>query len=111
MLSLSDINGKGLDAALKTLNGRGHYGTVLDVRNHDEVDAWIDDSFKRLGSLDGAANVAGVEHEGGRYLADARDEGWDIVMGVNCTGVFYSMRAELRKMLNVGGSIVSILRP
>ncbi|RFU26000.1 hypothetical protein B7463_g10335, partial [Scytalidium lignicola] len=108
VLSLSDINKKGLDAALKTLDGKGHSGTVLDVRNYNEVDAWIDDSFKRLGGLDGAANVAGVEHEGGRYLADARNEDWDLIMGINSAGVFYSMRAELRKMLNVGGSIVNI---
>ncbi|OAL32911.1 hypothetical protein AYO20_07702 [Fonsecaea nubica] len=108
VLSISDINQQGLDTALKSLEGTGHFGTVLDVRDCAAVNAWIDDSFKRLGGLDGAANIAGVEHEGGRYLADARDEDWDIVMGINCAGVFYCMRAELRKMLNVGGSIVSI---
>lgn len=108
VLSLSDINKKGLDAALRSLDGKGHSGTVVDVRNYSEVDSWIDGSCNRLGGLDGAANVAGVEHEGGRYLAEARNEDWDLVMGTNCAGVFYSMRAELRKMLNVGGSIVSV---
>jgi hypothetical protein len=28
-------------------------------------------------------------------------------MGVNCSGVFYSMRAQIRKMMEKGGSIVS----
>jgi NADP-dependent 3-hydroxy acid dehydrogenase YdfG len=47
-----------------------------------------------------------VEREGGRHLADSRDEDWDFVMGINCTGVFHCLRAELNKMLDNGGSIV-----
>ncbi|KIW51612.1 hypothetical protein PV05_10316 [Exophiala xenobiotica] len=108
VLSLSDINAEGLDAALKTLDGKGHFATVLDVRNASKVNEWMDETVRRLGGLDGAANIAGVEREGGRHLADSRDEDWDFVMGVNCTGVFYCLRAELNKMLDKGGSIVSI---
>lgn len=106
VLSLSDINAEGLDAALKTLDGKGHFATVLDVRNASKVNEWMDETVRRLGGLDGAANIAGVEREGGRHLADSRDEDWDFVMGVNCTGVFYCLRAELNKMLDKGGSIV-----
>ena len=70
--------------------------------------AWVKDSTERLGGLDGAVNVAGVEREGGRHLADSRDEDWDFVMGINGAGVFYCLRAELQQMLKGGGgSIVS----
>ncbi|KAK5459720.1 hypothetical protein LTS15_003849 [Exophiala xenobiotica] len=108
VLSLSDINSVGLDAAIKTLDGEGHLATVLDVRKASKVNEWMDETVRRLGGLDGAANIAGVEREGGRHLADSRDEDWDFIMGINCTGVFYCMRAELNKMLNNGGSIVNI---
>ncbi|KAK5193105.1 hypothetical protein LTR99_001761 [Exophiala xenobiotica] len=108
VLSLSDINAEGLDAAIKTLDGEGHFATVLDVRKASKVNEWMDETVRRLGGLDGAANIAGVEREGGRHLADSRDEDWDFVMGINCTGVFYCMRAELNKMLDNGGSIVNI---
>lgn len=46
VLSSSDINRKGLDDALKTLDGKEHFGTVLDVRNHGKVDAWIEHSLR-----------------------------------------------------------------
>ncbi|KAK7894309.1 hypothetical protein LTR67_006070 [Exophiala xenobiotica] len=108
VLSLSDINGEGLDAAIKTLDGEGHFATVLDVRKASKVNEWMDETVRRLGGIDGAANIAGVEREGGRHLADSRDEDWDFVMGINCTGVFHCLRAELNKMLDNGGSIVNI---
>lgn len=82
---------------------------MLDVRDSGKVDAWVENSTKQLGGLNGAANIAGVEREGGRHLADSRNEDWDFVMGINCTGVFYCMRAQLNQMLNNGGSIVSML--
>ncbi len=62
-MSLSDINAEGLDAALKTLDGKGHFATVLDVRNASKVNEWMDETVRRLGGLDGAANIAGVERE------------------------------------------------
>lgn len=107
VLSLSDVNAEGLESALKTLEGEGHFVTVLDVRSSAKVNEWIDETVRRLGGLDGAANVAGVEREGGRHLADSRDEDWDFVMGINGSGVFHCLRAQLNKMLKTGGSIVS----
>ncbi len=110
-LSLSDINDAGLQDVLKALPTDGHFATALDVRSSAAVTAWVQDSAARMGGLDGAANVAGVEREGGRHLADSRDDDWDFVMGINAGGVFYCMRAELQAMLGGGGgSIVCIRR-
>ncbi|KAH0844181.1 hypothetical protein AYO21_11537 [Fonsecaea monophora] len=109
VLSLSDINQDSLQKALDSLPGKGHFITVVDVRDSAKVTEWIKNTAERLGGLDGAANVAGVEREGGRHLADSRDEDWDFVMGINGAGVFYSMRAELQQMLKGGGgSIVNV---
>lgn len=105
------MNGERLDEALKSLAGEGHIATVVDVRKPEQVNAWIEKSVQTFGHINGAANVAGIEHEGGRHFADARDEDWELVMGVNCSGVFYSMRAQLRAMMKAGGSIVSDSTP
>jgi hypothetical protein len=32
----------------------------LDVNNYEEVSHWIEDTVKKFGRLDGAANVAGI---------------------------------------------------
>jgi NAD(P)-dependent dehydrogenase (short-subunit alcohol dehydrogenase family) len=109
-LSIADIDPKGLQDALESLAGKGHFATVVDVSKSAKVTAWIRDTAERLGGLDGAANVAGVVREGGRELADSRDEDWDFIMGINAAGVFYSMREELQQMIKGGGgSIVSTL--
>lgn len=105
-MSICDIDQEKVDNAIKELPGKGHFGAQVDVGNASQVNAWIDSTVSKLGGLDGAANVAGIEREGGRHFADARDEDWDLVMRVNCSGVFYSMRAQLRKMMEKGGSIV-----
>ncbi|KAB5560333.1 oxidoreductase [Coniochaeta sp. 2T2.1] len=108
-LSLSDIDYPGLEKAVKCLPGDGHFTTEVDVRDSTQVTKWIEDTANKMGGLDGAANVAGVEREGGRHLADSRDEDWDFVMGINAAGVFYCMRAQLQQMLkNGGGSIVNV---
>ena len=91
-MALSDINYEALQGVLTSLPGEGHLATELDVRQSGKVTAWIQDSAKKLGNLDGAVNVAGVEREGGRHLAESRDEDWDFVMGVNGAGVFYCLR-------------------
>jgi NAD(P)-dependent dehydrogenase (short-subunit alcohol dehydrogenase family) len=38
-------------------------------------------------------------------IADLSNEEWDFVIGVNLTGVFYSMRAELRVMAGPGSIV------
>lgn len=107
ILSICDIDQAKVHDAVKQLSGKGHFGSRVDVSKASQVNAWIDATVDKLGGIDGAANIAGIEHEGGRHFADARDEDWDLVMGVNCSGVFYSMRAQIRKMMEKGGSIVS----
>ncbi|MCJ1300727.1 hypothetical protein MMC08_003524 [Hypocenomyce scalaris] len=105
ILSLADVNQAGLDAAIKSLQGKGHIETVVDVRKSSEVNAWIEETVKELGKLDGGANLAGV-HTGKAVLADETDEHWDFTMDVNAKGVFFCMRAQLKAMAD-GGTIVN----
>lgn len=112
-LSLCDINTAQLDKVVSELRGQGVKvtGAKVDVSKSSEVDAWIADTVKQFGRLDGAANVAGVEGPpGGKVFAnivDISDEHWDFIMDINLKGVFYCLRAQLRAM-DRGASILNV---
>lgn len=102
-MSICDISESGLATALKSLQGKGHISTVLDVSQSSAVDAWIKTTVARLGTLDGAANIAGLMRLGTSGILSDTD--WDTVMNVNGRGVFYALRAEINNMRD-GGAIV-----
>ncbi|CVK96393.1 related to L-2.3-butanediol dehydrogenase [Fusarium proliferatum] len=83
-LSLADMNKAGLEAALRSLPGDGHIITQVDVRDSQEVNAWIEKTVSVFGKLDGAVNMAGVFTHG-TCLRDETHETWDFIMGVNVT--------------------------
>ncbi|KAJ9614288.1 hypothetical protein H2200_002424 [Cladophialophora chaetospira] len=112
-LALSDINSDALDKIVEELRSGGTKvtGTKLDVSKSDDVDAWIASTVKEFGRLDGAANIAGVEGPPGskvfNNLVDTSNEHWDFIMGINLTGLFYCLRAELRVMER-GASVLNV---
>lgn len=117
ILSLSDLNAAGLEETLKgfaSLLGESpntnqrHMTTVLDVRDTAAVTAWIGHTVDKLGRLDGAANFAGVVVEAKKALRirEAREEDWDLTLGVNAKGVWNCLRAQLGVMQK-GASIVN----
>lgn len=57
------------------------------------------------GPLDILVNNAGIQVE--RTIMDSTDADWDLVIGVNCKGVFNACRAALPRM-RTGGSIINI---
>ena len=96
-----------------------------DVRQNEDCKAMVDRAVSEYGSLDLVLNAAGVmdgispsdTFDLGKQrdlifapIHEASDEYWDQVMGVNITGLFKSMRYELRQLLrqNNGGAIVNI---
>lgn len=111
ILSIADNRSEPLAKAAATLEESGAkiLSTVIDTRNKDQVESWIQSTVKEFGRLDGAANLAGVigPSMGKKTIAEFTDDAeWDLIMGVNCTGVFNCLRAELKVMAN-GGSIVN----
>jgi NAD(P)-dependent dehydrogenase (short-subunit alcohol dehydrogenase family) len=80
ILALADINEKALNAALKSLQGDKHIADVVDVRNGQQVTAWIEKIAKTLGKLDGAANVAGVCRDP-CAIVDESDDTWNFTVG------------------------------
>lgn len=112
-LALCDINPDQLNTVVEEIKAKGTdvVGTRVDVSRSDNVDAWIAGTVKHFGKLDGAANVAGVETKpGGKVFAkivDITNEHWDFVLGVNLTGLFYCLRAQLQVMQR-GASILNV---
>lgn len=81
---------------------------AVDVTNPSAMPLVCAEIVADFGRLDGAVNNAGV---GGEIapLDACSTENWMRVLGVNLTGVFHSMQAELRHMMPAGrGSIVNM---
>ncbi|KAF9771675.1 hypothetical protein IL306_010683 [Fusarium sp. DS 682] len=83
--------------------------TEVDVTSSAQVSSWIEQTVRKFGKLDGAVNSAGISavQMGKGKIRDLTDDNWALCMGINATGVFYSMRAEIHAMVH-GGSIVNL---
>ncbi|WP_406043322.1 SDR family oxidoreductase [Micromonospora sp. NBC_00898] len=81
---------------------------AVDVRDPVACEAMVQAAVQAFGRLDIAVNNAGIggpQTPTGQYPLD----GWADVIGVNLSGVFYSMRAEIPAMLaTAGGSIINM---
>jgi NAD(P)-dependent dehydrogenase (short-subunit alcohol dehydrogenase family) len=78
----------------------------LDVTDAAAVVHWLADVTSKFGGLDGAVNCAGTV---GRMqpIRQMPEHEWNNVIGVNLTGVFNCVRAEMVCMKD-GGSIVNV---
>ena len=91
-LSLVDLKLEDLDKVIDSIKSGSKDGDqqitthAVDVRNRSDVDSWIRATIRDHGTLDGAANVAGVLGSFSN-IADMSDENWELVMGVNAGGV------------------------
>ena len=112
-VSLADIQKERLEEAAadikKSATNSRVYHKVVDVSKSSEVAAWLDETIKELGALNGAANMAGVIGRSGFepfLIRDTPDEAFDFILSVNLKGVFNCLRAELQRM-GEGASIVN----
>ncbi|OBR09541.1 ABA4 protein [Colletotrichum higginsianum IMI 349063] len=110
-LSLADIHSEGLQqlqARLLSDHNVQVLITTLDVRNVEDVEAWVQQTVSRYGRLDGVANLAGVipKSLGQRGVSEQDLDEWDRVLSVNLTGLMHCLRAEL-KAISDNGSVVT----
>ena len=77
-----------------------------DVADPQDVRTLVARTERELGPVSLLVNNAGVQVE--RTVADSTDDDWELVVGVNCRGVFHTCRALLPGMTERGGVIVNI---
>ncbi|MET9985666.1 3-oxoacyl-ACP reductase FabG [Streptomyces rochei] len=88
-------NAENVAATVKELQGESidADGAVVDVRDTESVNAWVQAAVDRFGSVDVVVNNAG--RSGGGPTADIADELWDDVIDTNLNSVFRVTRAAL----------------
>ncbi|KAK5712564.1 hypothetical protein LTR17_017945 [Elasticomyces elasticus] len=110
-LAICDINEDVLTEKTKEIlecsTSRKVFSMPVDVREPQQVDAWISGAVKELGRLDGAVNLAGVIPKSINIerVEDLNDEDWRFVIDVNVHGVMHCMRAQLKNMNNKGSIV------
>ena len=95
-------------ALIEAMGGKA-LAVTADVSDAAEIRAVVEAAVDHFGSLDVAVNNAGV-FRGGAPLAELSEEDWHTQLGINLTGVFLALQAEIRQMRTQasGGAIVNI---
>lgn len=94
----------------KRLSSQGQQamGIGCDVSQPDQVRQMIDEVISHFGRLDYAVNNAGITGEHGKNITEQTVENWDKVIATSLSGVFYSLKYEIPRMMKSGGSIVNL---
>jgi NAD(P)-dependent dehydrogenase (short-subunit alcohol dehydrogenase family) len=108
---VSDLNAGGGEETVALVRKAGGDATFVaaDVSRAEDCQALVQRAVKLYGRLDVACNNAGIAGD----LAPTGDyplDGWQRVIGVNLSGVFYCMRYQIPQMVKQGGggAIVNI---
>ena len=107
---LSDIDDRGGELTLAQVRDRGAQAMYLhaDTSKARDNTALVGAAVEHWGRLDVAVNNAGIAGPLGP-VADYPPDGWDRVIAVNLSGVFYGMRAQIPVLAaRGGGAIINI---
>ena len=107
-VAISDINGDGLDAAVKELSG---YGTVMgingDVRSMADAGRMVAATVESFGAIDVLVCNAGITSV--MPIEQLTEEEWDAVLTTNVKGMFTLVKHAVPHMISQGGgSIVTL---
>jgi len=107
---VSDVDAHGGEETVEMINqaeGKAIF-VRTDVSKFDACQSLVQQAVDRFGRLDFACNNAGIGGES-NPIAEMSEEGWNRVISINLSGVFYCMHHEIKAMLqNGGGSIVNM---
>lgn len=107
---VSDINEQAGNETVSAIKAKGGNAIFVkaDTSKPDDHKNVVEQAVKQFGGLHIAVNNAGIGgplKPTGEYPID----GWDKVISINLSGVFYGMRYQIPAMLNAGGgSIVNV---
>jgi NAD(P)-dependent dehydrogenase (short-subunit alcohol dehydrogenase family) len=103
---ISEKNGKSVVDEISKMGGDAFFVKADSTKAADN-EALVKQTIEKYGSLDVAVNNAGIGGPlglTGEYPLD----GWQKVIDINLSGVFYGLRYQIPAMLPKGGSIVNI---
>ncbi|MGV3726362.1 SDR family NAD(P)-dependent oxidoreductase [Hydrogenophaga sp.] len=109
-LVVSDIDADSAQATADLVRAVGNEVLVVqaDVGTAADSEHLVERCCAHYGRLDVACNNAGISGPSAR-TADYPLDGWDQVVRVNLSGVFYGMKYQIAAMLRTGGgSIVNV---
>ncbi|HSL29070.1 MAG TPA: glucose 1-dehydrogenase [Anaerolineales bacterium] len=107
---VSDIDEKGGAEVVRTIQDMAGEATFIraDISRPEDCQAMVQAALDRFGRLDIAFNNAGIGGEA-NLTADYSVEGWQKVIDINLSGVFYCTKYEVPAMLqSAGGAIVNM---
>ena len=104
---VSDINEKGGKDVVAEIIKKGNEAIFIKANTADpkEQESLVKETVKHFGGLHIACNNAGI---GGplSMTGDYPIDGWDKVISINLSGVFYGMRYQIPAMLASGGGVI-----
>ena len=108
-VSISDIDEIGGQETVRLIKQAGGeaFFVKTDVSNPADCERLVSQTVEKYGRLDYACNNAGIGGEP-NLTADYSLEGWQKVIGINLSGVFYCMKYEIPAILKNGGAIVNM---
>jgi NAD(P)-dependent dehydrogenase (short-subunit alcohol dehydrogenase family) len=107
---LADINADGGTETEKLVRDRGGEAVFMtaDVAVEDDARTLVRTAVDTFGGLDYAVNNAGIDGDL-LPLADQSAAGWQRVIDVNLSGVFYGLKHQIPALIaRGGGSVVNI---
>ncbi len=104
-----DVDDDGGAETVRLLQETGAVALFIncDVADANAVARLHDEIVSRFGRLDCAVNNAGIGGPWERIESYPRD-GWERVLAVNLSGVFYCLQEQLKRMADSSGAIVNI---
>ena len=104
---VSDLDEAGGAETVAAIEKSGGTATFVrgDVSKPEDCEALVGSAVKEFGALHVAVNNAGI---GGPSAptGDYPIDGWDRVIAINLSGVFYGMRYQIPAMLDSGGGAI-----
>jgi NAD(P)-dependent dehydrogenase (short-subunit alcohol dehydrogenase family) len=103
---ISEANGNSAVEEIKKNGGEAFY-IKADSSKPEDNEALVKQTIAKYGKLDIAVNNAGI---GGPLGATGEYpiDGWQKVIDINLSGVFYGLRYQIPAMAEKGGSIINI---
>jgi NAD(P)-dependent dehydrogenase (short-subunit alcohol dehydrogenase family) len=104
---VSDTNEVGAAETVRLVRDAGGEAAVVpaDVSDPAACQTMVTRAVETHGRLDYACNNAGIGGEQA-HIVDMSIDGWNRVIAVNLSSVFYSMKYEIPAMLHAGGGAI-----